>query len=264
MSDKIQKTVEYYTIVADRHKEAGYGPEQEKVHLELAEMVATCSSYEEIQEKMKAQGLVEKPAQALMVDKLNNHANAARKNDLNELAAIYEKRKEEIKADFNASYQIGWEEEVSTELARMNNNVDVVNELAGYYLEVIMTPSKSPTTKVLHEKINACFDKLKGLSEEEALIRPYIRKHVSFNDENYERFKNCLLSIRRGDNKEETSESHDERIREIISFANTNKGKLKETSKAFQEKCSRRGVLYITPEDRNGEYTKEVFYESKN
>lgn len=262
MTDKIQRSVDYYNLLAVKHERSGRGPEQLKVHRELAALVAQCSALEEIQERMKAEGYLEKPAKALYMDKMWNHAQAARENDLAEVAEVYEQKYEDVKADYAKAHETGWEQEVTRPLSDMNHNMDVVNTLAGTYLELIMTLPENPNYQVLTGKIQKSASDLRNMTLEQALDRPYIRKHVAMDDSKYAAFRSTMLSIAQNQGPA-PSEDFSGRISETLQFVRDNKSKLKEVHKEFEAKSKRRGVLYIAAEEP-GPYSKEVMYESEN
>ena len=59
--DRIKRTADYYQLLIDKFAKTGQSPNQLRVYKEIKELVLSCSSYEEIQQKMKSGGYYESP-----------------------------------------------------------------------------------------------------------------------------------------------------------------------------------------------------------
>jgi hypothetical protein len=136
MRDKIEESVRYYQMLADKHEASGRGPHQARVYRELTALVGQCSSLQEIQDRMRAGGFYESPGQALMLDKLSAHRDAALKLGFDRKAAIYQRRIDAVAADPAAAWTTGWEQEVAAEDHRIAQVVDALNDAMSGYFEL--------------------------------------------------------------------------------------------------------------------------------
>ncbi len=105
---EINDAVFLYTLYADRMQQSGFCPNQAQVYREMAELIKSCATVEESMEKIKNSKYYLAPSVALMQDKLSAQARAATENHMPKLAAVYEKKLEEISNNPSAMHTPGY------------------------------------------------------------------------------------------------------------------------------------------------------------
>ncbi|MCR9145152.1 MAG: hypothetical protein NXI24_23140 [bacterium] len=266
MSDRIQRSVYYYELLAKKHAASGLGEHQGRVYGELAALVGECSTLEEIQQKMRDRGYLEKPAQALYLDKMAAHKKAAETNDFPEIARIYQQKFDEVQADPAAAFVTGWEQEVGLELNRIGNIVDALNEICSAFLRYQGTHPADDE----HRKAAARIQEYAGVIEKNGATfdavaeQPYFRRHSPLDDARHAQTLTGVREILSGDPKAGAAEAQakiNERTQAALKIIEAKTSELKGLGKAFQERSGRSVWLSIAPEHTAGPYAREAFYE---
>lgn len=254
--DKIQRTQHYYQLVIDKFTASGRSPHQLQVHKELLELVKTCSSYEEIQSKMKSQGFYEKPAQALFMDKMASLRDAALVNGFNEVAETYDQKYKEVAADYSQAYATGYEQEVARKLNKIGNIVGAVNALFQLYLQFLSRYDYEDPMEYV-TKVRNLANEIHGNGSElaDALNDSYNREHVELNDQAYQEFVRCIIELNTGNiGHHFDPKGCDEEFNELWPKLKEQKDKIKEIGKAEEARSKRKVYMAIPPDEEGGEY----------
>jgi hypothetical protein len=262
MSNKIEESAGYYELLAGKHETTGRGPNQARVYRELATLVRQCSTYEEIQQRMKAGGYNESPGQALVLDKLLAHRDAATQVGFHQLAAVYQRRHDAVLADPNAAWTTGWESEATGELNRIGNVVDALNDLMSGYFEYRCAPFMTASEPL--EKIRDAVNRMQanGESFEAVVANPYYRLHSVFADDKYQA---ALVTIRGllAANPDHTAARADYEARYKAMVDGGDQKALAAKKKAYEARQRRSVNLCVAPDDAPGKYTYEPFFEGE-
>ncbi len=266
MSDKIARSVYYYELLAKKYDTDGIGEHQARVYGELAALVGECSSLEEIQERMRAQGYLEKPGQALYLDKLAAHVRAAEDNGLPELARIYQKKFDDIQKDPAAAFVTGWEQEAAGELNRVGNIVGALTDIFAAHLRYRGThpadDAHARAVDAMHTAARVIQDN--GTDFATVVDHPYFRKHSPLDDARYERARDEILAVLAGnaDAQEQAADREQivKRTQTAVTILESKTDELKEIGREFDQHSGRAVWLNIAPESEPGPYQREAFY----
>lgn len=262
MSNEIEQSVQYYELLARKHEASGRGPNQARVYRELVALVQQCSSYAEIQSRMKAGGYYESPAQALMMDKLLAHRDAATQLGFHRLAAVYQRRHDAVAADYAAAWVTGWENEAVSELGGIGNVVGAFRDLLVAYYEFRCAHVLAQAEPL--EKMRAAVRAMEvnGETFEAVVGNSYYRLHCPLADDKYQEalaFIRLVLTIPQV--HAAARAELDSRAKAVIDGADEQKlQQLRQQNEARQ----RRSVnLCVAPKDSPGPYVYEPFFEGK-
>ena len=260
--NKVEESARYYQMMAARHEASGRAPNQARVYGELAALVGQCSSLEEIQSGMQAGGYYQSPAQALVLDKMLALRDAARDVGFTVLAGVYQRRHDEVAADYNRAFTTGWEQEAQRELNRIGNNVAAFNELMSAYFE-FRCCHPSGQDKPLEKLRNAVATlETNGESFESVVANPYYRWHSAYSDQVYNSAVHVIRQVLAAP-PDTTAAMADIATRaKSVQDAGDEKA-LTEAEKAYQATQRRSAYLCVAPDDAPGPYTYEHFYEDK-
>ena len=262
MSTKIDESVGYYSLLADKHAASGRGKNQERVYRELAALVGQCSTYEETQARMKAGGYYESPGQALFMDKMLAHRDAALQLRFLALAQIYQRKHDEVAANARAMHVPGWEQEVGRELGRIAKVVDAFHELMSAYYEFHCAyfGARAEPLARLRSAAQKMVDQ--GESFEAVVASPYYRKHSPLADDKYQQ---ALVTIR-----ELLSRAPDYaaleaefRARREALVASSDPSALLQARQQYEARQRRSANLCVAPDEAPGQYTYERFFEGR-
>ncbi|MEQ9365535.1 MAG: hypothetical protein RIF32_14915, partial [Leptospirales bacterium] len=242
MSDRIQRSVHYYRLLANKHAGTGLGENQARVYAELAELVGRCSTLEEIQQRMREQGYLEKPAQALYLDKLAAHKKAAEENDFPSVAQIYQTKFETVRADPRAAFTAGWEQEVARELNRIGDIVGALNEIFAAYLRYQGAHPADDARKKAARSIleNAAVIQQNGASFEAVVDQAYFRRHSPLDDARYTKARDAIRKILAGDHGAADAADDDviaQRTEAALKILKPQTSELKKIGRDFQDRC---------------------------
>jgi hypothetical protein len=148
---------------------------------------------------MKNEGYFEKPGEALFLDKMASLRDAAKDNGFDVVAAVYQKKYDEVKAEGSQMFVTGYEQDVMAELSRIGNIVSNVNSLFHHYLAYINRSVYDEPSKF----INNVRESVKGIEENgstlmEALNDPYNKAHVLLEEPGYSKFITTIDKIYKG------------------------------------------------------------------
>jgi len=262
MSTKIDESVGYYSLLADKHAASGRGKIQQRVYSELVALVGQCSTYEEIQERMKTGGYYESPGQALFMDKMLAHRDAALELRFLALAQIYQQKHDEVAASSRAMHVPGWEQEVARELARIGKVVHAFNDLMSAYYEfhcAYFGAQGEPLAK-LRSAAQEMLDL--GESFETVVTTPYYRRHSPLAEDKYQQ---ALVTMREllQQTPDYSALEADFRARHEALVANSDPSALLQALQEYEARKRRSVNLCVAPDEAPGEYTYERFFEGK-
>ncbi|MEA3265862.1 MAG: hypothetical protein U9P42_02820 [Candidatus Fermentibacteria bacterium] len=256
--NEIQRTVEYYQLLIDKFQKTGLSPEQLRIYKEIKELVEGCSSYDEIQSRMKNEGYWESPGQALYLDRMMAQKKAARENGFTELEALYQSRYDEVKADASKMHDAGYSSKAMSILAHYSNIMDT---MFGIYTEYCYHNSANVYDDLSYRgslnNIREKFSLLKsmGTSFREVSVNSYYREHIDLSDSEYQLFLTTVESLL---NKHEPDRSEVEPFEETYKVA---WGKLKDKKAEVQRigeledaRTIKSFYLAVPPPDKNGSY----------
>ena len=265
MADKIERSAYYYELQHKKHAASGRGPNQARVYGELVELVRSCSSLEEIQNKMRAGGYFESPGQALYLDKMLALRDAARDNGLESIALLYQKRHDEVAADYQKAFVTGFEQDIQKEFNRIGNIVSSINEMIAAYLRVLgLHPADGEHGKALAVLAREAESIKKNGGDFSRNARdPYFRKHSPLSDENYEKAIAGIEAIQAGAKQPGDQAEISGRTKAALEVIKPRVEELKELGHEFNSRCDRSAFLSIAPEDAPGPYERTEIYTAK-
>lgn len=256
--DEQEKTVEYYQLLIDKFEKTGLSPEQLRVYKEIRELVKECSSYDEIQTRMKNEGYYEAPAQALYLDRMMAQKNAAKENGFEELEKLYQDRYDEVRADASKMYDAGYSTEAARILSRYGKIMDTMFEIytsycyyncANVYDDLAYRGSLNKIREYY-----ALFESM-GTSFRETARNSYYREHIDLCDSEYDDFLNEVESL---------LDKHEPDRSEIEPFESTwkamwkilkdKKSEVQETGRLEDARTKRSIYLVVPPPDKTGKY----------
>ncbi len=255
--DKIQQSAEYYQLLLDRMGKTDLSPHQAKIYKEIKQLVLSCGSLEEIQEKMKKEGYYESPSQALYLDKITALENAATQNDFTELALIYKERLNEVKSDFNKMFETGFEQKVLAFYTKIGSILGAFYEIFNNYLihqtSNIFDLSYTSSLDSIREnqkKLNALGTDFISVSREK-----YFRDHIVLENAAYSKFVSeteYLFQKFKHDAMEELS------VRNLGDTAwailKDKKSEVQEIDKRENARSRRSVFIAVPPKDASGKY----------
>jgi hypothetical protein len=262
MNDKVDQSAAYYELLARKHEQSGRGPNQARVYRELVALVRQCSSLEEIQSRMKAGGYYESPAQALVLDKLLAHRDAAAELGFHRLAAIYQQQHDAVAADYRAAWNTGWEQQAKQELHRIGNVVGAFNDLmSGYYgyrcSQVLSWGESIEAIRAAARAIEAAGETVDGV-----VGNPYYRRHCPLDDDRYQAAVATIRWLLTSDPDPAAAEA-DWRARTQAVVDAGDESRLRQLQQQYEAGQRRSVNLCVAPDDQPGPYTREPFYEGK-
>jgi hypothetical protein len=262
MTSEIEQSARYYELLARKHEASGRGPNQARVYRELVALVKQCASYEEIQARMKTGGYYESPGQALMLDKLLAHRDAATQLGFHRLAAVYQRRHDAVAADYRAAWTTGWDEEAKVELNRIGNVVAAFREvlLAYYELRCAHFEGQAEPLQKMRAAVGAM--EANGEAFEAVVADSYYRLHCPLADDEYQQALEFIRYVLTHPLDHAAAKADfDARTRALIEGGDANElGRLRQHDEARQ----RRSVnLCVAPDVDPGPYVYEPFFEGK-
>ncbi len=256
--NEIEKTIEYYQLLIDKFEKTGLSPEQLRIYKEIRQLVEGCSSYDEIQSRMKNEGYYETPAQALYLDRMMAQKRAAQENGFIELATLYQNRYDEVKADASKMYDASYSSKASSILAGYANIMDTMFTIyTEYCYHNAANPYDDHSYRGSLKKIREKHSLLKsmGTSFREAAANSYYREHIDLSDSLYELFLDTVESLL---NKHEPERSEVEPFEETFKVAWPNlkdkKNEVQQIGKLEDARTKRSIYLVVPPSDKNGSY----------
>ncbi len=265
MADKIQRSVYYYELLAQKHTESGLAPNQAQVYSDLAKLVGECASYEEIQSRMKAEGYWEKPAQALYLDKMHAREKAAREfaPTLDGAADLYRAQHDRVAADYQAAYVTGWDQDVAKELNRVGDIVGALDEMLALVLQLRGLFPADPGHAKAVQRLRDLARRIEGAGSSfaEAVGQDYFRKHSVLGDEQYAAAVRDIQDVLAADPDRTAAEAElQERSRAALEVVKSRAEDLKQMGREFEGRCTRTVYLAWAPEKEPGEYDRKEFY----
>lgn len=260
MGDKIEDSARYYQSLVDKHEASGRGQHQARVYRELVALVRRCSSYAEIQQRMKAGGYFESPGQALVLDELLAHRDAAAELGHERLVAIYQRRIDAVAADPRAAWTTGWEREVADETHRIGQIVDALNDVVRGYFELRCAPDVATGAPIA--TIRGAMKRMEGHGErlEAVVARRFYRKHCALADEVLAHAVQTARYL--VDHTPDATEAEARvKARCAAMIAAADQAALLQKRRAYEARQRRAITLCVAPDDAPGAYTYERFYE---
>ncbi len=258
--DKIERSAYYYKLKADKFEKTGRSHEQQRVHRELETLVRGCHSLEEIQQKMGEQGYFDKPAQALMMDKMASLRDAAQECGFTKVAEIYQGQYDKIKRDPNLMYtDTEYSTLVTKELGRISTICGEVHTIFMEYIAIKDLNVNPCAEEDFNKHKSNILTSITRIQEHGALIGDalndsYNREHCGIDDAGYDKFKQFVMNIANemfdGSYKQEFDEVYN-RAWEVLK---SKKNELVEIARKDVSLQSRSTYLSIPPENAGGEY----------
>ncbi len=255
--DKIQQSAEYYQLLVDRKEKSGLSPHQAKIYKELKQLVLSCGSVEEIQEKMKKEGFYESPAQAMYLDKFKSLENAAQQNDFTELALIYKERVDEVKTDVHKMYETIYNQKVLAFYTKLSNMLNSFYEIYSNYLTHKTSNIFDYSYKSSLDSIRENQKKLIELGTDFISIsnEKYFRDHILLEDTAYSSFVSETETLFQKFNYDPAEEQS---VRDLGDAAwailKDKKSEVQEIDKSENARTKRSVFLAVPPKDANGKY----------
>ncbi len=258
--DKIERSAYYYRLKAEKFEKTGRSHHQARVHRELEELVKGCNSLEEIQQKMGEQGYFDKPAQALMMDKMLGLRDAAKENGFSKVAEYYQEQFDKIKEDPNRMYSdTEYATLVTKELGRISTIAGEVTTMFQAYIAIQDHNVDPCSEEEFNKQKNYITQSIAKIQENgvligEAMNDSYNREHCGISDEGYEKFKAFVLNIINERFDESFKPTFEENYNRAWEVLKPKKKELQEIAKKDAAKCCRSTYLSIPPEHAGGEY----------
>ncbi len=271
-SDKIARSVHYYELLARKHGEnpEGLGEHQARVHTELAELVSQCTSLAEIQERMRAQGYLEKPAQALLLDSLAAHRRAAEEHGpaFTEIVRLYAEHAAAVAENYQTAHAGGPEQQIARELNRIGNVVGALGDMFAAHLRARGThPDDMAHTQALAQiRAGAATIQSNGESFDATVDDPYFRRHSPLSDAAYAAARDGIRSVLSAGDSSSPAPTPDApcietRVRAALEAVEPRVDELKQLGLELDRRSGRAVWLSVAPPDEPGPYLRESFYE---
>lgn len=255
--DKIQQSAEYYQLLVDRMEKSGQSQHQVKIYKELTQLVLSCISIEEVQEKMKKEGYYESPSQALYMDKMTSLENAAKQNDFTELALIYRERIDEVQADFLKMYETGYNNKVLAFFTKLSGELSAFYEIYSNYLTHKTANIFDHSYKISLDSIRENQKNLNELGTDfkSISIKKYFRDHIILDDAAYSEFVSETESLFQKFNYDPMEEQSVRNLGdEAWAILKDKKSEVQEIDKSENARSKRSVFMAAPPEDVNGKY----------
>lgn len=256
--NEIQKTVEYYQLLIDKFQKTGLSPKQLQIYKEIRQLVEGCSSYEEIQSRMKNEGYYESPGQALYLDRMMAQKNAAKENGFVELEALYQSRYDEVKLDSSKMHDASYSSKAMSILARY---ATIMDTMFGIYTEycyhnaanVYDDHAYKGSLNNIREK--HAFLKSMGTSFREVSDNSYYREHIDLSDSKYQLFLTTVESLlnKYGPDRSEV-EPFEKTFKAVWGKLKDKKTEVQRIGKLEDARTKRSFYLVVPPPDKNGSY----------
>jgi len=194
----IDNAIKLYDLMAKRLDESGFAPHQAKVYAEMVEFMADCPTAEDAMVKIKNSPYYLAPSVALVKDKIEAKAKAAREMELPALEQVYLNKLKEIEGDEGAIYDSAYE--------RTAQNIrikDVQQKEA--FLAVFMAYVDLMGCSIQPEEVNDkqkaladAFGELEKLGADFGALakQPTVRRLVPVSDDVFSRFTKEALELR--------------------------------------------------------------------
>ena len=255
--DKVQKSAEYYQLVADRMEKSGLSHYQAKVYKELTQLVLSCGSIEEIREKMKKEGYYESPAQALYLDKFAALEKAAKQNDFTELALIYKERVDEVKSDFLKMYETGYNNKVIAFYTKLSSKLTSFYEIYSNYITYKTSNIFDHSYKRSLDAIREFQKSLNGLGTDFVSVanEKYFRDHIALEDVAYAAFVSETETLFHKFGPEAMEEQSVRSLGDAAwAILKDKKSEAQEILKKENARSKRSVFIAVPPKDVNGKY----------
>jgi hypothetical protein len=255
--EQINNAAAYYQLLIDKFEKTGQSPNQLRIFKEIKELVLGCSTYEEIQTKMKNGGYYISPAQAMFMDKMQALKKAAEHNRFPELAKIYQDKYNEVSENSNAMYDIGYSQLVSEFYLRKSNILNAFYEIFLNFLTHKNANIYDLNYKSSLNNIRENQKKLQALNTDFTLVAqdPYFRNHIGLDDPAYARYVDEVLILFQ---KYEVDPSEESAIKaladEAWSVLQSKKAEIQEIGKREEERIKRSVFIAVPPKDINGKF----------
>ncbi len=257
--NEIQRTIDYYQLLIDKFEKTGLSPHQLKVYREIQDLVQGCSSYEDIQSKMKSQGYYESPGQALYLDAIMAQKNAAKQNGFTELEELYLARYNEVKADGSKMHVTGYSEKASSILSKYSTLMDALFEI---YINYCTYNGANPYDTLRYNgsldnirKYHAVFQTL-GTSFEEISATSYYRQHIGLEDDKYQMFISEVKTLLQKREPERSEiQPFEEELKLMWPKLKDKRVEVQAIGKLEDAKTKKSIYLVVAPSDNKGKYT---------
>lgn len=225
----MEKVMALYTHMRDRLEMTGHAPYQTQVYSEMIEFLRDCKSAEEATEKIKNSEYYLAPSKAITQDTVLAFLDAAREDDMPDLAAVYQKKLEEIERDRNAMYDGSYQETAKWVKADYLWTMEAFAEIFSDWMQLkLADPGNTALIDSVSRSIRENMKKLKKPSDNFAVLagRERFRKLVPLSDEAYGTY-----------------------VAEIMQFANMGKAITQAFPEETQKKSLFGGAQQMTPEE---------------
>lgn len=253
---KSERLAKFYNLIAERCEKSGLAPHQAQVNRELAALAPQAASAEDMQEKMKAGGYYEKPAQAVYLDKMAVLAKAAEDNGHPELAKIYRERYTEVQADFSKAFVTGYEQKVSAFNIRQNNILNAFYDIFMYWITWMTEDTYNRNSGRTAASIKECCTKLEALHTSFAATAadPFFRKHIELDEKNYAAFAAAIPGIITTGPDQAAQDALEKEFARVWAIVRDKKTEIQAIGKREEAKSKRSVWMVIPPKDADGEY----------
>lgn len=255
--DKIQQSGAYYQLLVDRMEKTEQSPHQAQVYKEIKQLVLSCSSLEEIQEKMKKEGYYESPTQALYLDKITALENAAKQNGFTELALIYKERFDEVKLDSHKMFETGYHNKVLAFYTELSSRLSAFYEIYSNYLIYKTSNIFDHSYKNSLDSMRENQKTLNGLGTDFRSIsnEKHFRDHIVLDDAAYSKFVSETETLFQKFKYDATEEQSVRNLGDAAwAILKDKKTEIQEILKKENARSKRSAFIAVPPKDINGKY----------
>ncbi len=254
----VEKSIALYTAIAERCEKNGLSNRQAAVYREMIDFMKDCDTVEAMSAKIKNSKYYTAPAVALILDRLDAHKKAAEEEEMPEIAEVYRKKMEEIKADVAAMYVTGYEVTARNYKAKYMSTLDAFGRIYRAYMAFVhaMTTDKTEKESALKDMREAMSNLTLPSDDFLTLARlPKFRKLIATTDVGYGRFVQAVPKILNGEMDLSDEAHQEEQIAEAEwKEISQNKAQILEMGKENLQRIRRAKVTVIAPENAKGQY----------
>ena len=257
----IDKALMLYGMMADRFEKSGLAPRQACVYREMADFMQGCESAAEAGEKIRNSKYFLAPGAALLQDKLLAFARAANENGMPDVAAVYQKKVEEIDADVGAMYETGYEIAAHNLKIQYIQTYEAFCSIYDHWLTLCCCNAldEAVLTHALND-LRGEFGKLTKPSADFAVlaVMPKFRELIPATDAGYARFVREVTELaasgpNHGAERVRVQGEIDEAQAFLANVAN--RQAVMAAGQAGREKLRRAQVIVVSPSSKAGAYT---------
>lgn len=256
---EIDKVLKLYRLMAERCEKSGHAPRQARVYREMITFMQGCPTVDEATDKIRNSKYYLAPSAALLQDKLAAFERASRENDMPDVAAVYQKKIEEIDADVAEMYETGYEVTARNLKIPYIQTYEAFSAIYDCYLTLSCCIATDKT--VIENTMKELKEHLAKLTKpssdfSELAARPAFRALIPATDAGYARFVRAVPQLaQKGPDFEAEKQEIQKEFKQALKLLKSEQAAVKGAGKTNRAKVKRSQVLVVAPDTKSGSYS---------